>query len=52
MKIPEFAPKQGVKIAANEAEEEDGGGRGGGGGREDSLGQMRAGLPSADRLCV
>ena len=49
VKIEEFAPKSGVKMAVTE-EDKDGGGGGGGDGGEMSLGQMRASLPSVDKV--
>ena len=46
MVIPEFAPKEGVKIAASDEDNE----RGGGGGAEESMGQLQAGMPSPDKV--
>ena len=53
MKIGEFAPKEGVKIAVTEEDGEQGGGGGGGkagGDRGESMGQLRAGLPSPEKV--
>jgi ubiquitin-activating enzyme E1 len=46
MTIAEFAPKDGVKIAVTEDDNDKGGAAGG----DVSLGQMRAGMPSPDKV--
>ena len=46
MVIPEFAPKEGVKISTTDEDN----GKGGGGGGEMSMGQMRAGMPPPEKV--